>query len=126
MFCKNCGQQIADNATLCNHCGTPVLQAQSYAPPPVQPTAQPVNIPNHLVGAILTTLCCCQICGIVSIVYAAQVNGKIARGDIAGAQRSSKNAATWMWIGVAIGGVINILALVLNFGAIAAGIAAEQ
>ena len=35
----------------------------------------PKRINNHLVGAVLTTLFCCQIGGIISIVYACQVNG---------------------------------------------------
>ncbi len=50
------------------------------------------QIPNHLVWAILATLFCCLPGGIVSIVYAAQVNGKIAAGDIAGARDSSDKA----------------------------------
>ena len=44
-------------------------------------------VPNHLVWAILSTLFCCLPLGIVSIVFAAQVNGKLAAGDVAGALR---------------------------------------
>ena len=44
-------------------------------------TATP-QVPNNLVWAILSTLFCCLPAGIVSIVYAAQVNGKLAAGDI--------------------------------------------
>ena len=43
--------------------------------------------PNYLVWAILTTIFCCLPFGIVSIVFAAQVNGKYAGGDYAGAAR---------------------------------------
>ena len=43
-------------------------------------------IPNNMVWAILTTLFCCLPFGIVSIVYAAQVDGKpdqrLARIDV--------------------------------------------
>ena len=46
-------------------------------------------VPNHLVWAILSTLFCCLPLGIVSIVFAAQVNGKLAVGDMAGAQEAS-------------------------------------
>jgi len=64
-------------------------------------TATP-QIPNHLVWAILSTLFCCLPAGIVSIVYAAQVNGKLAAGDIAGAQESSQNAKKWaIWSAIA-------------------------
>ena len=40
----------------------------------------PSYVPNHLVWAILSTLFCCLPLGIVSIVFAAQVNGKLAAG----------------------------------------------
>ncbi len=58
--------------------------SQNWTPPP-PPSAAPVNIPNYLVFAILTTVFCCLPAGVVSIVYAAQVNSKVAMGDIAGA-----------------------------------------
>ena len=60
------------------------------------------QIPNHLVWAILSTLFCCLPAGIVSIVYAAQVNSKIAAGDLAGARDSSDKAKKWaMWSAIA-------------------------
>lgn len=40
---------------------------------------------NNLVWAILSTFLCCMPFGIVSIVFAAQVDGKYAMGDYAGA-----------------------------------------
>ncbi len=52
-------------------------------------------VPNHLVWAILTTLFCCLPLGIVSIVYAAQVDGKRAAGDLAGAREASRKAGNW-------------------------------
>ncbi|CCP18678.1 CD225/dispanin family protein [Stenotrophomonas maltophilia] len=64
-------------------------------------TATP-QVPNHLVWAILSTLFCCPPAGIVSIVFAAQVNGKLAAGDIAGAQESSAKAKKWaIWSAIA-------------------------
>jgi hypothetical protein len=39
--------------------------------------------------------------GIVSIIFAAQVNTKWAAGDFAGAQNSSKNAKLWAWVSFA-------------------------
>jgi TM2 domain-containing membrane protein YozV len=32
MFCRNCGQEIADNAAVCVHCGVSVGQAAKYCP----------------------------------------------------------------------------------------------
>jgi t-SNARE complex subunit (syntaxin) len=60
-------------------------------------------VPNYLVQAILTTVFCCLPLGIVSIVYAAQVNGKVAAGDRAGALESSRNARLWAWISFGVG-----------------------
>jgi uncharacterized membrane protein len=41
MFCKNCGQQVADNATFCGNCGTPINQGTApqgnYQPPQGNP-----------------------------------------------------------------------------------------
>ena len=65
----------------------------------------PALVPNYLVQAILCTLFCCLPAGIVSIVYAAQVNSKLAVGDRMGAIQSSENAKKWAWVsfGVTIG-----------------------
>ncbi|KOQ71429.1 CD225/dispanin family protein [Stenotrophomonas maltophilia] len=76
-------------------------------------TATP-QVPNNLVWAILSTLLCCLPVRIVSIVYAAQVNGKLAAGDIAGAQDSSAKAKKWA-IWSAIAWVIMVVLYVLFF-----------
>ncbi|HEL3821478.1 TPA: CD225/dispanin family protein [Stenotrophomonas maltophilia] len=74
-------------------------------------TATP-QVPNNLVWAILTTLFCCLPAGIVSIVYAAQVNGKLAAGDIAGAQDSAAKAKKWaIWSAIAWGVVVVLYVL---------------
>lgn len=75
---------------------------------------QPVRPNNHLALAIITTILCCLPTGIVSIVYATQVNSKFNIGDYEGAERASKNAKTW-WIVSAITG---ILVLAIYFGVI--------
>ena len=72
------------------------------------------HIPNYLVQAVLVTLFCCLPAGIVSIVYAAQVNGKIAAGDIAGARAASQNAKTWVWISLGVGLGLGILWFLLS------------
>ena len=72
---------------------------------PVQPQQ---NISNYLVQSILVTLFCCLPLGIASIVFAAQVNGKIAAGDIAGAMDASKKAKLFCWLAFGIGLVVII------------------
>ena len=62
---------------------------------------------NHLVWAILSTVLCCLPLGIVSIVYAAQVNDKWLRGDAAGAMESSRKAKQFaMW-----GAIVHVVLL---------------
>ena len=56
-----------------------------------------------LVESILVTIFCCQILGIISIIYSAGVESKFYRGDIAGAESSSKTAKTLVIISVAFG-----------------------
>jgi len=60
------------------------------------------------VFAILATVLCCLPAGIPAIVYAAQVNGKLQAGDLAGARAASENAKMWCWIsfGIGLGGVV--------------------
>lgn len=70
---------------------------------------------NHLVGAILVTLCCCLPLGIASIVYAAQVDTKWNLGDHAGAIYSADRAKKFMWIGLALGLLFNGAIMSLNF-----------
>ena len=97
MYCTNCGSPRPDHATACPNCGTPV----QYFPP-----MAPVN--NYLVPAVLTTLCCCLPGGVVAIIYAAQVNSKLAAGDIAGAMAASRNAKMWTWIAAGAGLLVGI------------------
>lgn len=74
---------------------------------------------NYLVLAIITTFFCCQITGVVSIIYAARVNAKWDGGDYAGAQEDSKNAKLWGLIGL-IGGGILLLIIGIAYGALIA------
>lgn len=66
-----------------------------------EPTAQ--SVPNYLVQAILVTIFCCLPFGIVAIVFAAQVNGKLAAGDYAGAAETSRKAKLWCWVSFGVG-----------------------
>ena len=75
-------------------------------------------IPNQMAWAILTTLFCCLPLGIVSIVYAAQVDGKRAAGDIAGARIASDKARFWA-IASAVSVFILIALWILFFGGLA-------
>ena len=77
-------------------------------------TIPPGTVPNHLVGAVLSTICCCMPFGVAAIIFAAQVNGKLAAGDLEGARDSSKKATTFMWISFGVGILTNLLAFAIQ------------
>ncbi len=70
---------------------------------------------NYLIEAILVTIFCCQPFGIVSIVYAAQVNSKFALGNFEGANNASKSAKNWMIAALISGLIILVSTLVFIF-----------
>jgi hypothetical protein len=107
MFCPKCGTFNQDTAVICNQCGAELTPASGTVPQPG--TAPGTYVPNYLVFAILTTVFCCLPTGIAAIVYASQVNTKLAVGDIAGAQAASKNAKTWCLVSVGAGLLIGVL-----------------
>jgi len=69
---------------------------------------------NHLVWAILATIFCCVPFGIVAIVYAAQVDGKVQAGDYEGARESSENAKTWCIVSTIAGLLWGLVALMAS------------
>lgn len=76
--------------------------------------------PTYLVPAILVTIFCCQIFGIVAIVYSAIAMGKNSSNDYSGAMEAAKKSKMWCWIGFGVGLVIIILYVGLMFlGALA-------
>lgn len=97
MYCTNCGNPLPPGATACLNCARRV---HKVGPRP--------TVPNYLVQSILVTLCCCLPFGIVAIIYAAQVNSKLALGDIPGAMAASRNARTWCWVGFALGALASL------------------
>jgi hypothetical protein len=66
-----------------------------------------------LIPAILSLFCCWPL-AIVAIIFAAQVNGKVAAGDIAGAVDASKKAKLFSFISIGIGLVFGLIYLVLT------------
>ena len=129
VFCVNCGSENPSDARFCRQCGQGLEVSQPPPPPPftgqgqphqgpsgpftTQPPPQygaaPTHIDNYLIWAILVTICCCWPAGIVSIIYAAQVNGKLSTGDIAGARRSSEAAKNWAIASAGLGLAVYVI-----------------
>jgi hypothetical protein len=135
--CPNCGTSNPDTASLCANCGRPLASTtpHSYTPPPPPPPTAPSasasytpprppgggsygapppteTIPNYLVQSIIVTLCCCLPLGVVAIVFAAQVNSKLAAGDIAGARDASAKAKMFCWIAFGLGLALSLIWMV--------------
>jgi hypothetical protein len=147
MFCPNCGANNADTATICVQCNQaiPLLSSTPEPPPPpATPTGVPdapatpgapppkiADVPNYLVFSIIQTvvslMCCGLTCGIgfiplalavIALIFSIQVNSKLGKNDLAGAQASSKNAKLFNWItcGLLVGAIVLYFLLVF-FGA---------
>ena len=91
--------------------------SQNWTPPP-PPAGGSGTVPNYLVPAIISIFCCWPL-AIPAIIFATQVNGKVAAGDIAGAQEASKKAKMFAFIAIGLGllGIlIYVIMLVLGVG----------
>ena len=98
--------------------GGPPQYGQPYGAPYGQPGGTPPQ--NYLVWAILTLIFCCWPLSIVSIVFAAQVNGKYAAGDLTGAQESSRKAKQFaLWSAIAACVIYGLLIALFIVGAVA-------
>lgn len=80
---------------------------------PIATTAQKPS--SYLVPAILSLLCCCLPFGIVSVVFASQVDSKWNAGDHAGAIASASKAKLWFWLAFGFGFVINMIIAAIQF-----------
>lgn len=78
--------------------------------------------PNYLVFAILTTIFCGKIFGIVAIIFAAQVNSYWNAGNYDAALSASRNAKLWAWVSFAAGMAWIILGILLAIFGVLAGI----
>ncbi len=92
---------------------------RGYQPPPYQPGYYAARgpfgaiprIPSYLGWAIAVLIVCFWPTGIVAVVYASQVDNKVALGDIQGAMESSRKAKTWCWVtfGIAIAWIVVVV-----------------
>ena len=85
--------------------------SEQWTPPPASGT--PASVPNYLVPAIISLFCCLPL-GIVGVIFAAQVNGKVAAGDTAGALDSAKKAKMFSFIAIGLG-LLGVICYVLFF-----------
>lgn len=148
MNCKNCGAELSENSVFCGNCGMKVAenntqetqgeyrqtyneyQEQGSYQPPVTPeyTAEPIysgEKPNTVLWIVLAAVeifTCCQITGIISLIYAILGHVAADKGDFFDAQKKVKTAKTWFWVGLGIGIFVIIVYFMLMIFGFAAGI----
>ena len=108
----------------CGSCGG-LLEVPFAEPPPVAPARGAASrsrargsegrgggrreqVPDLLIPAILVAIFCCQIGGIVAIVYAAQANAARDAGRYESAVRSAASAKTWLILSLVVGPLLMI------------------
>jgi hypothetical protein len=106
MNCPICGKPNEPHVYHCAHCGTPLPSEQAPGLGASEPAA-PGEIPpkpfNWLIPAILGLILCCPPLGIVSVIFAAQVEVKYYAGDYAGAEQSANRAKLFFLLSVVFG-----------------------
>ena len=86
--------------------------SQAYTPPPANGAAP---VANNLVLAIIASavslFCCCLPHGVVSLIFALQVDKKAQAGDVQGAMNAAKQAKTWAWISIIVSAIGLVVAI---------------
>ena len=77
-------------------------------------TNLPPKPENYLVWAILATVLCCLPLGIVSIIFAAQVDSKYRAGDYHGALESSRKAKSFAWWSFGVGLTVTVIVVAIQ------------
>ena len=83
--------------------------SQNWTPPPA--AGGTATVPNYLVPAIISIFCCWPL-AIAAIIFATQVNSKVAAGDMAGAEDASRKAKLFSYIALGIGILEIIFAII--------------
>lgn len=82
-------------------------QVRGGAPAPQNYGNRPVNeepMPStYLVWAVIMTVLCCFIPGIVAIIFSTKVSSRYYAGDVEGAKRASRNAEIWIIVSFVLG-----------------------
>src|SRR5207247_2556910 len=96
--------------------------SQNWTPPPASGGGT-ATVPNYIVPAIISIFCCWPL-AIAAIIFASQVNSKLAAGDVAGAEDASKKAKMFSFIAIGLGVLlilIYVIMMILGVGLSAMG-----
>lgn len=82
-------------------------------PMPQPPVAPEAEAPTNLVWAVIVTVMCCQITGIIAIVYGAMTSTANSVGNYEKARHYSDIAQIWVMVSIALGLVYMPVALLM-------------
>lgn len=107
--CSHCGTQNSDNDLYCNNCGS-LLENQSYQRP--NNAYQPVYVSNggQIAFSIIVLLCCCQLFGIIALIFAATAPSQPTQEL---ANQKLKTANTLNILGLIFGIIVGIIVVIL-------------
>lgn len=77
--------------------------------PPDMPRWREPMPPTYMLWAILSTLCCCIVPGVVAIYFSAMVSSRYYEQNYEGARRASRNAEIWIIVSVVLGVISSAL-----------------
>ena len=82
-------------------------------PMPQPPVAPEAEAPTNLVWAVIATVMCCQITGVIAIVYGAMTSSANSAGNYDKARRYSDIAQIWVMVSIVLGLIYMPIALLL-------------
>jgi len=90
--------------------------SQQWTPPPAPGAAAPVgnNLTLAIVASVVSLIFCCLPHGLVSLIFATQVNKKAEAGDMAGAMQAAKQAKMFAWISIIVSVIGFVLCLIFG------------
>lgn len=103
MFCTKCGGQNDDNSHRCTSCGEVLRRPGEIVRDPEADGAHLGPARHGLAQSILVTIFCCQILGIIAIVFSALAMGQNSAGNYRLAHDYAKKANMFAWIGLGVG-----------------------
>ena len=89
--------------------------SQPWTPPSATSAAAPNNnLVFAIIATVLSVIFCCLPHGLISLIFALQVNNKAAAGDLQGAMNAAKQAKLWAIISIVVSLIWLVVALVFG------------
>ncbi|MBE6899048.1 MAG: zinc-ribbon domain-containing protein [Ruminococcaceae bacterium] len=118
MFCENCGAKIPEGVYFCENCGAKAEETQNTSPEEYYKAdpdyTEPLNTTKWIILGVLSSIFCCMLGGIITVVYAAKANGNVSSGDIETAKENFKTAKQWFLATMIIAAIELVFGLLIS------------